>query len=60
MKTMNKIMLAIMVVLRGIFFTLIGVNKLGENPSRVYQVYLDGKKVGLVEDKEELLNLINE
>ena len=60
MKTKNKIMLAIMVVLMGIFFTLIGVNKLGENPSRVYQVYLDGKKVGLVEDKEELLNLINE
>ena len=39
---------------------MIGVNKLGENPLRVYQVYLDGKKVGLVEDKDELLNLINE
>lgn len=60
MKTKNKIMLAIVVVLMGIFFTLIGVNKLGENPLRVYQVYLDGKKVGLVEDKDELLNLINE
>ena len=60
MKTKNKIMLAILAVLMGIFFTLIGVNKLGENPLRVYQVYLDGKKVGLVEDKDELLNLINE
>ena len=52
MKTKNKIMLAIVAVLMGIFFALIGVNKLGENPLRVYQVYLDGKKVGLVEDKD--------
>ena len=29
-------------------------------PKNVYQVYLDGKKIGLVDNKEELLSLINE
>lgn len=31
-----------------------------ETPSSVYQVYLDGEKVGLISDKSELYTLINE
>lgn len=29
-------------------------------PKEVYQVYLDGKKIGLINDKEKLYNLIND
>lgn len=29
-------------------------------PQKVYQVYLDGKKIGLIRDKEELLKMIND
>lgn len=31
-----------------------------ENPNSIYQVYLDGKKIGLIESKEDLYSLINE
>ncbi|MGM9834737.1 MAG: peptidoglycan DD-metalloendopeptidase family protein [Bacilli bacterium] len=29
-------------------------------PNTIYQIYLDGEKIGLIEDKEKLYNLINE
>ncbi len=37
-----------------------GIEHENQTPKNVYQVYLDGEVIGLVNDKEELLNLINE
>ena len=31
-----------------------------EKPDTVYQIYLDGEKVGLIDDRNELYDLINE
>lgn len=35
------------------------VNGAYNSPKQIYQVYLDGEKVGLIDSKEELYNLIN-
>lgn len=35
-------------------------NHLKDTSKEVYQVYLDGQKLGLIENQEELLNMINE
>ncbi len=43
-----------------ILLTVVGFHPQNHTPRNVYQVYLNGEKLGLVEDKEELLNLINE
>ncbi len=31
-----------------------------ESPSSIYQVYLDGEKIGIIDSKEDLYNLINQ
>ena len=43
-----------------IIMIVIGFPKKNTTPKSVYQVYLDGDKIGLVDNKESLLNLINE
>ena len=61
MKTKDKIITAILCVLILIFLILFGSeNYKNENPKNVYQVYLNGQKMGLIADSDELLNLINE
>ena len=47
-------------ILMSILMILIGFPKKNMSPQNVYQVYLDGTKIGLVDNKEKLLNLINE
>ena len=61
MKTKDKIITAILCVLILIFLILFGSeNYKNETPKNVYQVYLNGQKMGLIADSNELLNLINE
>ena len=60
MKKKEKIILAIVTVCMIMVFAFIGFHQESSVPKNVYQVYLDGQKIGLVEDKDELLNLINE
>ena len=56
----NKIIVGIISVLLLVVFFLPGFKKRDYTPRDVYQVYLDGQSLGLVDNKEELLNLINE
>ena len=60
MKKKDKIIVAIVTVCMVLIVVLIGIHKEPSTPRSVYQVYLDGQKIGLVEDRDELLNLINE
>ena len=60
---MNKKQLTIMIIL-GIItssFLIMTTFKAKSNsePKNVYQVYLDGEKIGLIENKDELLEMIN-
>lgn len=56
----QKITIAIAVV-SGIILFLLGYgDRLKDNSKTVYQVYLDGQKIGLIENQDELLNMINE
>lgn len=60
MKTKDKIITAIMCLLIFIILLVSGnVKKMG-NPNSVYQVYLNGQKMGMIADKDELYDLINE
>ena len=60
MKTKDKIITAIFCVLILIFLILFGSDKYKtEEPKNVYQVYLNGKKMGLIADSNELFSLIN-
>ncbi len=36
------------------------INRDTSNPEKVYQIYLDGEKIGLIENKDELYDLINQ
>jgi len=56
----NKIIVGILSVILIIFLVITGFHSQNNVPKNVYQVYLNGKKIGLVDDKEELLDLINE
>jgi len=56
----DKIIIGIICVILGIALIFDGFQKKDMNPKNVYQVYLNGEKIGLVENKDELLNLINE
>lgn len=60
MKIRDKILLSVVTVVMVILFVCVGFSKQNSTPKNVYQVYLDGEKLGLVADKNELLNLINE
>ena len=60
MKLKEKLVIGILGVLT--LFACVGSmhHQKAVYPKNVYQVYLDGKKIGLVDNKEELLSLINE
>lgn len=61
MKKKDKIITAILCMVIFIFLIIFDINKYkDENPKHVYQVYLNGQKMGLIADSEELLALINE
>ncbi|MBR1679875.1 MAG: peptidoglycan DD-metalloendopeptidase family protein [Bacilli bacterium] len=60
MKTKEKTIIIMTGILMSILMILIGFPKKNMSPQNVYQVYLDGTKIGLVDNKENLLNLINE
>lgn len=61
MKTKEKILTITIVGIFVLICTLFGFRyRLKDNSKIVYQVYLDGQKIGLISDQEELLNMINE
>ncbi len=60
MKTKHKISIGIIIVILIGVFAFIGFPKKNNVPKDVYQVYLNGEKLGLINDKDELLNMINE
>ena len=63
MKIENKKGYTISVITTIILSIFIGTLFLTETelsiPKSVYQIYLDGEKIGLIENKEDLYNLIN-
>lgn len=56
----DNIIIGIVCVILILCFLGFGFSSRDLSPKNVYQVYLNGEKIGLVQDKEELLNLINE
>ena len=56
----EKILIIITIIIMTTIMILIGFPQKQASPQNVYQVYLDGAKIGLVDNKESLLNLINE
>lgn len=56
----DKIVIGIFCVVLVLCFVLQGFSHKSVTPKSVYQVYLNGERIGLVDNKEELLNLINE
>ena len=56
----DKVLLTSITLIIGIVLILvsIGTKSLGK-PNEVYQVYLDGKKIGLIQSKDSLLKLID-
>ncbi len=56
----DKFIIGILCVVLVVCFVIGGFHSRGLEPKSVYQVYLNGERVGLVQDKQELLNLINE
>ena len=57
MKTLNKIFIILALVVITTVGT--GFKKITDKPDNLYMVYLDGKKLGAIEDKQELLDLID-
>lgn len=61
LKTKDKIITIILTGIMITIFLLIGFNaRLKDSSQMVFQVYLDGQKLGLINNQEELLNMINE
>lgn len=60
MKTKEKIWVLLVGIVMCIIMIGSGIPKKNMSPQNVYQVYLDGTKIGLVDNKDSLLNLINE
>jgi len=56
----DKIIVGIVCVVLVLSFVLQGFSSKERYPQSVYQVYLNGERIGLVDNKDELLNLINE
>ncbi len=56
----DKIIVGIVCVVLVLSFIMQGFHSRVSPAQNVFQVYLNGEKIGLVDDKEELLNLINE
>ena len=55
---MKKTLSKLFVVLKLLTISLVstGFKKLDDSPNKLYMVYLDGQKLGAIEDKEELFN----
>lgn len=61
MNTFNRVMGVCVTILISIIVFFLGVRtKLEGNPNSIYQVYLNGESIGLIEDKQELLDLIDQ
>lgn len=60
MKTKDKVITALICAILGVLMFIIEFtsNEYAE-PKSVYQVYLNGEKIGLINDSDELYNLIN-
>lgn len=60
MNTFNRIMGVCITILISIMVFFLGVkSKVEGNPNNLYQVYLNGDNIGLIKDKEKLLDLID-
>lgn len=60
MNTFNRVIGIIITILMSIIVFFLGVKDKDEgNPLKLFSVYLNGEKIGLIENKEELLNLID-
>lgn len=60
MDTFNRIMGVSITILLSIIVFFFGVRtKLEGNPNSIYQVYLNGESIGLIENKQDLLDLID-
>ena len=60
MNTINKIMGVCITILISIIVFFFGVKIKKEGiPNNIYRVYLNGESIGLIEDKEELLDLVD-
>lgn len=60
MNAFNRIMSISVTILLSIVIFFMGVRtKVEGTPKSLYQVYLDGEKIGLLENKQELLDLID-
>ena len=60
MDTLNKIMGVCFTILIGIIVFFIGVKKKVEGiPNNLYKVYLNGNTIGLIESKQDFLDLID-
>lgn len=60
MKIKDKIVIFLISVITGVFLCTYGfVDKYYYEASEAYQVYLNGDKIGLIKDKDELYNIIN-
>ena len=55
----NKIILGVIFVILSFLLFGFKFDPSNNNPKNVFQVYLDGKVIGLTNNKDELLNLIN-
>lgn len=60
MKTKDKLITAIMCLSIFIILIVSGNTKNDKAPNSVYQVYLNGQKMGMIASKDELYDLINE
>ena len=58
-KTIYKLGVFLIILIGLIFIMGIDRHSLKDTPITVYQVYLDGKQIGVIEDKEELYKLID-
>ena len=60
MNTNNKILGVAITIIMSIvvFFLCVSIRDHGD-PRKLYSVYLNGDKIGLIEDKQELLDLID-
>ena len=56
----KKVAVIILSILTLLIVVTTSLNHKNVNPQSVYQVYLDGEVIGLVKDKDELLNFIND
>ena len=55
----NLISIMVAVISCVIIFGVGFINRENDNPAKVYQIYLDGEKLGMIDNKEALYSLIN-